>query len=435
MGRKMDEQTMRACIERKRDGHELDAAEWDRIISGFMDGRIDEAQVAALCMACVWRGMSFDEAFALTRCMVESGEQIVFDAREGIVADKHSSGGVSDIVSLAAVPLAAACGARIAKLSGRALGHTGGTIDKLETIPGFNAGLTIAQFKKQVLEVGCAIAAQSDTLVPADKRLYRLRDHTGSVPALGLIAASIVSKKIAGGAHAFVFDVKTGPAAFMQDPSKARELAGWLIEIAARFERRAAAFVTDMSEPLGRNIGTGVEVIEARELLRGQGDARASELVLAIASTLVGESGFDEPEALVNRALSSGAGYEKFVQMIAAQSGDVGAFERMQPGEPLEVCARRSGFVQHIDVVRLGHAGRRLSMHDPLGGLRLCARIGAHVEQGEPLLHAFGRDREDAAQFVSAFSLAEEPAAPPPLMYEVMINSAPSPAPAASFKS
>ncbi|HET7815534.1 MAG TPA: thymidine phosphorylase [Candidatus Baltobacteraceae bacterium] len=419
----MDQQTMRACIERKREGGDLSPEEWTRIVAGLMDGRVDEAQFAALCMACVWRGMSFDEAFAMTRAMVESGDQLSFDRQEGVVVDKHSSGGVSDIVSLAAVPLAAACGARVAKLSGRALGHTGGTIDKLETIPGLRTALSTEEFAEQVRNTGCAIAAQSATIVPADKRIYALRDRTGTVPALGLISSSIVSKKIAGGAHAFVFDVKTGPAAFMQEPEKAKELGRWLLEIAARFGRRATAFVTDMSEPLGRCIGTGVEVVEAREMLQGNGDPRAVQLVTAIAAALVNECGFDEPEALVMRALSSGSGFEKFREMIAAQGGDVSAFENMQLGESIAVRARSGGYVSSIDVVRLGHAGRRLSTHDPLGGLRVDVRIGDYVETGTPLLHAYGRDRDHAAQFADAFTLSESKPAPVPLIYDVQINS------------
>ncbi len=414
---------MRRCIERKRDGGELRAQDWDGIVSAFMDGRVDEAQMAALCMACVWRGMSFDEAFALTVAMVASGATITFDPAAGIVVDKHSSGGVSDIVSLVAVPLAAACGAHIAKLSGRALGHTGGTIDKLETIPGFNVTLSIDAFVKQVQRVGCAIAAQTDAIAPADKRIYHLRDHTASVPALGLIASSIVSKKIAGGAHAFVFDVKTGAASFVQDPAAASELARWLIEIASRFGRRASAFVTDMSQPLGRSIGTGIEAIEAREFLRGAADPRAGELVERIAVTLVAECGFDDADARVARAFADGTGYAKLLEMIEAQQGDPAAFEAMHTGEPLEITAHHSGYVHAIDVVRLGHAGRHLSTHDPLGGLRVAARIGDRVEEGQPILYAFGRDRERAAPLANAFTIGDAAVSPPPLIYERSISA------------
>lgn len=418
----MDEQAMRRCIERKRDGGNLSAQEWDGIIAAFMRDDIDEAQMAALCMACVWRGMSFDEAYALTRAMVASGQTITFDPAAGIVVDKHSSGGVGDIVSLVAVPLAAACGARVAKLSGRALGHTGGTIDKLETIPGFDVALPIDRFAAQVQRIGCAIAAQTQALVPADKRIYRLRDRTATVPATGLIAASIVSKKVAGGAHAFVFDVKTGAGAMMTDRRAARELAQWLVEIAARFDRRATAFVTDMNQPLGRCIGTGIEVIEAREFLRGHADARAKELVLAIAGALVGECGFDEPEALVEAALDSGRAYEKFCELIAAQGGDVAAFEAMRLGEPLDVTAPQAGYVAAMDIVGLGNAGRALSAQDPLGGLQIAVRIGDYVESGAPLARAYGVNREDAAP-EAAFTLSSEPAAAPPLLYDAMCNA------------
>ena len=414
---------MRRCIERKRDGGNLSAQEWDEIVDAFMDGDVDEAQMAALCMACLWRGMSFDEAYALTRAMVGSGQTITFDAAQGIVVDKHSSGGVSDIVSLVAVPLAAACGAKVAKLSGRALGHTGGTIDKLETIPGFNVSLPIDAFVKQVERIGCAIAAQTQALVPADKRIYRLRDRTGTVPSMGLIAPSIVSKKIAGGAHAFVFDVKTGPGAMMQDPHEARELARWLIEIAARFERRATAFVTDMSQPLGRTVGTGIEVVEAREFLRGNADERAKELVLHIAGALVGECGFDEPDAMVRSALEGGRAYDKLCEMIAAQGGDVTAFEAMQLGEPLDIPAPQSGYIASMDVVSLGNAGRALSTEDPLGGLEVAARIGDYVEAGTPLMRAYGKDKQNAHQLASAFRFSDAPVEMPPLMYDAMCNA------------
>ncbi len=419
----MEEQAVRRCIERKRDGAHLPADEWDAIVAGYMRREVDEAQMAALCMACVWRGMSFDEAHALTRAMVKSGRTIEFDPGLGIVVDKHSSGGVSDIVSLVAVPIAAACGARVAKLSGRALGHTGGTIDKLETIPGFDAALPVEEFVRQVERIGCAIAAQTNDLVPADKRIYHLRDHTGTVPAMGLIAASIVSKKIAGGAHAFVFDVKSGPGAMMPELEDARELATWLVEIAARFERRATAFVTDMSQPLGRCIGTGIEVIEAREFLRGHGDPRVEELVFALAGALVAEAGVENADELVLDAIESGRAYSKFREMIAAQHGEVAAFEAMQTSEPLSILAPQSGYVASMDVVRLGNAGRSLSAIDSLGGLQVAVRIGDRVEKGAPLLRAFGAGAGDARGLESAFVFSNQAAQAPVLLLDAVCNS------------
>ncbi len=416
---------MRRAIERKREGETLSGGDWEAIVAGFMAGSVDDAQMAALCMACLWRGMTFEEAYALTRAMVDSGETIAFDGPATVV-DKHSSGGVSDIVSLVAVPLAAACGVRVAKLSGRALGHTGGTIDKLETIPGFNVNLSIDAFKRQVERVGCAIAAQSETLVPADKRIYRLRDHTGTVPVMGLMAASIVSKKIAGGAQAFVFDVKTGRGGFMQDARAARELAGWLVEIARRFGRRATAFVTNMDEPLGHSIGTGIEIIEARNFLschpepvEGQEppEGREHTLVLRIVEAMLEAAGIEGGAGRVRAALQSGAGYEKLVEMVEAQGSSRAALESLHvDANPSVVASSRAGWVRAMDVVRLGNVGRRLAEHDPAGGLRVAVRIGDHVERGAPLAYVFGTDRDAARSLESAFEIVPEVVAPTPVI-------------------
>ncbi len=413
---------MRHCIERKRDGHALSATDWDAIIDGFMEGRIDEAQTAALFMACVWRGMTFEEAHALTDAMVRSGESISFDRSQGIIVDKHSSGGVADIVSLVAVPLAAACGARVAKLSGRALGHTGGTIDKLEAIPGFNAALSLDTFIRQVESIGCAIAAQTQALVPADKRIYNLRDRTGTVPAMGLIAASIVSKKIACGAHAIVFDVKTGPASFTPQPEQARELAGWLVEICKGFGRKAIAFVSDMHQPLGRTVGTGIEMVESRDLLRTGGeDDRARSLVLKIVAALLDASEIGGGEERAAKALADGSGYAKLVEMVEAQGASRGALEGMElDAKPLTVKASQAGFVQSIDVVHLGNAGRRLSQHDKLGGLFVTAQIGDRIEAGQPLARVYGKDKEHVRNLEASFKIGADPVEPPPLVYDTV---------------
>lgn len=417
----MDDMTMRSFIERKRDGGEISADAWNHIIEAFMEGLVDDAQMSALCMACVLRGMSFDEAHALTGAMVRSGATVSF--ANGVVVDKHSSGGVSDIVSLVAVPLAAACGARVAKLSGRALGHTGGTIDKLETIPGFNVELELDRFVEQVERIGCAIATQTEAIVPADKRIYHLRDRTGTVAAMGLIASSIVSKKIAGGAHAFVFDVKTGAAAFMRDPKDAGELARWLVKIADGFGRKAVAFVSDMHQPLGRSIGTGIETIEARDFLLGDADARTKDLVVSIAAALVAESGIADAQARVRESLQNGSAYAKFLEMIAAQGGDTKTFERMSLLDALPIPALESGYVAEIDVVALGNAGRRLSAHEPLGGLRLAARIGDKIDKGAQLLYAYGRDRDEALTLAQAFKISADPVEPPPLIYDTISST------------
>jgi pyrimidine-nucleoside phosphorylase len=419
----MDETAMRHCIERKRDGHALSATDWDKIIDGFMEGRIDESQTAALFMACVWRGMTFEEAHALTDAMVRSGETVTFARSKGIVVDKHSSGGVADIVSLAAVPLAAACGARVAKLSGRALGHTGGTIDKLEAIPGFNAALSLDAFVRQVETIGCAIAAQTQALVPADKRIYNLRDRTGTVPAMGLIAASIVSKKIACGAHAIVFDVKTGPASFTPEPDQARELARWLVEICKGFGRKAIAFVTDMHQPLGRTIGTGIEMVEARDILQGGAvDAdRAQTLIRKVVAALLDASEIAGGEKRAAEALRDGTGYAKLIEMLEAQGASRSALESLElDAKPVIVKSSQAGFVNAIDVVHLGNAGRRLSQHDSLGGLFVNAQIGDRVEAGETLARVYGRDKEHVRNLEASFKIAANRAEPPPLIYDTI---------------
>ncbi len=416
----MNEMDMRRAIERKRSGEELPAALWEEIVGAYMDGDIDDVQMAAMAMACVWRDLTVAEAAAMTRAMVQSGDTLSYPAGVTVV-DKHSSGGVSDVVSMIAVPIVAACGARVAKLSGRALGHTGGTIDKLETIPGFNVALSMDEFVAQVERVGCAIAAQTAAFVPADKRLYKLRDRTGTVPSLGLIASSIVSKKVAAGAHAFVFDVKCGQAAFMNDAPAAVELAHALVGISKQFGRKARAFVTDMNEPLGHSIGTGIEVIEAREFLRGNEDnSRVRVLCVQIAQAMLTLAGVEDGESKVQDALDSGSAYEKFVQMIEAQNGSRAGFEAMaRSPHRTELRADRSGFVQRMDTVLLGNLGRAWSEGDPVGGIRMTTRIGDQVTTGQPLAELYG-EGADIDAIRPAIIIGDE--APPvrPLVYEIV---------------
>jgi pyrimidine-nucleoside phosphorylase len=416
----MDEQAMRHAIERKRNGERLDAATWHAIIEAFMDGEVDDAQMSALAMACVWRGLDIDEAAALTAAMVDSGAVLQYP-RDLLVIDKHSSGGVSDIVSLVAVPLVAACGVPVAKLSGRALGHTGGTIDKLEAIEGFNVAPSMQHFVEQVERIGCAIAAQSDAIVPADKRLYRLRDRTGTVPAIGLIASSIVSKKVAGGASAFVFDVKCGSASFMHDPKDADALARTLVEVARRFDRGARALVTDMNEPLGRCIGTGLEVIEAVQFLKGEPvDVRAREGCLGVASVMLETAGVSEARAHLDRALASGAGYEKLVEMVEAQGASRAALESLRPfPHETTVRAKHTGFVTAIDAVALGNAARALSQRERTAGIRVEVRTGDRIQAGDALATIFG-DHPHANAIAQAFTI--ESGMPParPLIYDVI---------------
>jgi pyrimidine-nucleoside phosphorylase len=415
---------MRRAIERKRDGRELEAGTWPAIVEAYLDGRVDDAQLAALLMACVLRGMSPAEAAALTEAFVWSGERL--EAPDPRTVDKHSSGGVADTASLIVVPMVAACGIPVAKLSGRALGHTGGTLDKLEAIDGVRTDLEPERFFACVRAAGCAIAAQSARLVPADKRIYALRDRTGTVPAAALIAASIVSKKIAGGAHGFVFDVKLGGGAFLREAHEARELAELLVTLSQTLGRRSIAVVTDMNEPLGPAIGTGLEAIEARDFLLGtRRDPRLAAVcealgvaMLAVADANAG-GGSDAPgrEAL-RAALDNGGAYETFERMLAQQGARPGALAALQPhAERTPLRAARSGFVVGVDTVSLGEAARDLvARSGAVAGITLCARIGDAVRAGDVLATVFG-DAGAASRLAAAFSLGDE--APPrrPLVY------------------
>jgi thymidine phosphorylase len=390
----MDHPWLRRALAQKRDGGALDDATWDRIVDGYVKGEIDDAPVAALAMACTIRGMAAAEISALTGAMVRSGDTIVFPAGR-IVVDKHSSGGVGDTVSLVAVPLVAACGVPVAKLSGRALGHTGGTLDKLEAIPGVRTDLEPAAFVAQVEAIGCAIVAQSERLVPADKMLYTLRDRTATVPSVGLIAASIVSKKIAGGAGAIVFDVKAGRGAFMRTIPEARVLAETLVRLATAFGRRASALISDMEEPLGAAVGSGIEAVEARDFLRGdERDPRLSEAIFAVVHEMLRVGGVTEREIETRAldALQSGAAYERFAQLVRAQGGSPGALDRIAAHPHRATApAPRGGVVTAIDAAAIGEFARDATVADgPFAGIRILARVGAPVRAGDALAECAG---------------------------------------------
>lgn len=404
----MDDGWLRRALAAKRDGGELDDETWRRIVDGYVAGEIDDAPVAALAMACAIRGMGEAEIVALTGAMVRSGDVLSYRG-ERIVVDKHSSGGVGDTVSLIAVPLVAACGVPVAKLSGRALGHTGGTLDKLEAIPGVRTDLSPAAFVAQVETVGCAVAAQSERLVPADRKLYALRDRTGTVASVGLIAASIVSKKIAGGAGAIVFDVKAGGGAFMRTVADATGLARTLVRLAASFGKRASAFVSDMEEPLGAAVGSGIEAVEARDFLRGDDrDPRLAEAVFAVAHEMLRVGGVAEdaivPGAL--DALQTGAAYERFVRLVEAQGGTRAAIERIA-AHPHRAAAPagRDGVVTRIDAAAIGELARELTVADgPFAGIRILARVGTPVRAGDALAECAGPSA-DPRRVASAFTL------------------------------
>jgi pyrimidine-nucleoside phosphorylase len=351
-------------IQRKRDGGELSDDELSELVLGFTRGEIPDYQLAAFCMAVYFRGLSPRETYALTDAMVRSGETIDLQAEIGRpVADKHSTGGVGDKASLVVGPLVAACGIPFGKMSGRGLGHTGGTLDKLESIPGFRVELSRDEFVDQVRDIGIAVIGQTAELVPADKQLYSLRDVTATVENISLIAASIMSKKIAAGANAIVLDVKVGDGAFMKSIDDARALAEAMLELGRRADRSVVCELTDMDQPLGQAVGNALEVREALTTLRGQGPPDLTELAVVSAThlvTLTDGAGLQEARARVETALREGAALEAYERWVRAQGGDPdeGGLSAAPVVEP--VTAGRDGYVATLGALAVGVAAARL---------------------------------------------------------------------------
>ncbi len=385
-------------ISRKRDGAEHSAAEIEFLLSAYLGGQVPDYQMAAWLMAVCIRGMTRAETLALTQAMVRSGEVLDLSSIEGVKVDKHSTGGVGDKVTLIATPLAAACGVKVPKLSGRALAHTGGTLDKLESVPGLTVDLEPDRFIRQVREVGIAVAAQSPRMVPADKALYALRDVTATVPSVALIASSIMSKKIAAGADAIVLDVKFGRGAFMPDPPAAELLATEMVLLGEGAGRRTVALVTAMDNPLGRSVGNALEVQEALDALAGEGDDELLQVSLQVAREMCLLAGVSsDPE----RALRSGAGRETFIRMLEAQGGRLGDGLPVAPVQQL-VLATAEGHVESIDALAVGMASlelgagrvRKEDKVDHAAGLVIKAAVGALVRVGDPLAVVHARSEE-----------------------------------------
>ena len=381
-------------IGRKRDGGEHPPGEIEFLLAGYLRDEIPDYQMAAWLMAVCIRGMTRAETLALTRAMVGSGEVLDLSSIEGIKVDKHSTGGVGDKVTLIGPPLAAACGVKVPKLSGRALAHTGGTLDKLESVPGLTVDLEPERFIRQVREIGIAVAAQSQHMVPADKALYGLRDVTATVPSIPLIASSVMSKKIAAGADAIVLDVKFGRGAFMPDVAAAVELATEMVQLGEGAGRRTVALITAMDNPLGRSVGNALEVQEALDALAGKGDEELVQVSLVVAREMCWLAGV---EADPKEALRSGGGLKTFERMLAAQGG------RLEEGLPvaqvqLSVGSSGDGYVESIDALEVGLVGLELGVGrkkkedlvDPAAGIVIAAPVGARVRAGDPLatIHA-----------------------------------------------
>ena len=427
-------------IAKKRDGHELSRDEIAHLIHGFTRGTIPEYQMAAFAMAVFLRGMTTDETAALTDAMLQSGVWLVWPTRDRPVVDKHSTGGIGDKTSLVLAPLLACCGLAVPMISGRGLGATGGTLDKLEAIPGFRTNLSLGEIQLAVASVGCVITGASAEIVPADRKLYALRDVTATVPSIPLITASIMSKKLAESLDALVLDVKFGSGAFMKSLDLARTLARSLVDTGNRMGVKTTALLTDMNQPLGRMAGNLVEVHEAIACLKGEGPADLWELTRALAEELVGHSSPHAPrEGIVSRSetttmrtmlddhISSGRALAKFAEMVAAQGGDLARLPPLPSG--IEVVASRGGYIGAIDTEALGLAiielggGRKVMTEeiDHSVGLEMLARLGDRVESGQPTVRVFAtREQVERVQpaIERAIAIQDEPPMVGPLIVE-----------------
>jgi pyrimidine-nucleoside phosphorylase len=424
-------------IQRKRDGGELTTDELTELVLGYARGDVPDYQMAAFTMAVYFRGLSSAETFALTDAMVRSGTTIDLGRALGRkVVDKHSTGGVGDKTSIAVGPIVAACGVPFGKMSGRGLGHTGGTLDKLESIPGFRVELGVEEFIAQVREVGLAIVGQTADLVPADKPLYALRDVTATVDNISLIAASIMSKKIAAGADAIVLDVKVGDGAFMKSVEDARALAETMIELGRSAGREVVCLLTDMDQPLGRAVGNALEIREALETLRGEGPRDFAELVLDAAGRLLALSdlGIDEAEgrSRAEAAVADGSAVRMYEGWIRAQGGDPSedALPTAAVVEP--VPAARPGYVAEVGASAIGLAALRLgagraAKGDPIDhsvGIRCLRKRGDAVDTGAPIAEVHARDEASTAQAVAevaaAYRIEADAPRPRPLLIDIV---------------
>jgi pyrimidine-nucleoside phosphorylase len=431
----------RDAIARKRDGHTLDPGEVERFVAGVASGDVADAQASAFLMAALLNGLDTEETLAMTRAMIDSGDRVAFPGLAAPTVDKHSTGGVADGVTLAFAPLAASVGLAVAKLSGRGLGHTGGTLDKLESIPGLRTDLTPAEIERQVATVGCAVAAQSASLVPADGALYALRDATATVPSIPLIAASVMSKKLAVTTDLILLDVKAGSGAFMKTPEAARELAQACLALADGAGRRCGVAVTDMSQPLGNAVGNALDVREAVRLLRGEHRGRLRDLSVWFAGqalTILEGVGEEEGRASVERALDAGEALERFRAMVEAQGGDPRVVEDPDGVLPwaavvTPLATDREGTLVATDAEAIGHASGalgagRVRRGDPIDasvGIVLDAKIGDRLAGGQPIgeVHARSASDAEAAARRTLAALTIEPggeASAPPLIHAWM---------------
>lgn len=418
-------------IQTKRDGKPNSREELEAFIGGYVAGTVPDYQVAAWLMAVCWRGMEERETADLTQVMASSGDMLDLRSLPHTV-DKHSTGGVGDKTSLVLAPLLAAAGGTVAKMSGRGLGHTGGTVDKLESIPGFRSSLPDDAFLQQAQRVGIVISGQSKDLAPADGLLYALRDTTATVASLPLIASSIMSKKLAGGAQAIVLDVKVGAGAFMKTEADARELASTMIAIGEHADRSVAALLSSMEQPLGYAVGNALEVREAIACLQGEGPADLLELCLALAQKVLAASALPHDLDALRALIDGGDAYERFERWIWAQGGDLSSPDALGLApDTVAVRAPRDGVVAALDALAIGKAAGRLGggrsrkgdAIDGGVGLLLRAKVGDPVSNGEEvatLYHRGGRGLAEAEELVTGALKVEDEGAAPPLLLDLL---------------
>lgn len=427
-------------ITKKRDGGELTPEEIRFFIDNYVKDRIPDYQASALLMAIYFRGLSRAETFALTEAMEFSGDVEDLSDLPGVKVDKHSTGGVGDKTTLVVAPVAAAAGVTVAKMSGRGLGFTGGTADKLEAIPGFRTRLEPAEFHRQLEELGLAVITQTGSITPADKKIYALRDVTGTVESPGLIASSIMSKKLAAGSDGIVLDVKCGSGALLKDLAEAENMADLMIDIGRKAGRKMVAVISDMSQPLGRAVGNALEVEEAVQVLKGGGPEDLRQLCLELAGEMIRIGGraesFEEGKETARQVLSDGRALEKFRQMVRCQGGDdriVEEPERMGSSRySRDVLAGRTGFIAETDTREIGRASQhlgagRLRKEDEIdftAGIRMHVRIGDFVKEGDVLATLYGADsrRLEEAKIImeAAIRISAEPTAPPKLIQKII---------------
>lgn len=417
-------------IEKKKNKLELTHEEIAFFINGMLDHTIEDYQISSLLMAIVLNGMTIDETTYLTEEMLHSGEVIDLSSIDGVIVDKHSTGGVGDKVTLILGPLLASLGIKMAKMSGRGLGHTGGTIDKLESIPGFQVELSREEFIKQVNEIGISVISQSGNIVPADKKLYALRDVTGTVESIPLIASSIMSKKIASGADIIFIDVKVGSGALMKDLESAKELANTMINIGHKFNKTVICILTDMDEPLGYAIGNSLEVKESIDSLKGYGPSDVMELIVSIASLVLKEvNGIDEEEArnLCMKKITSNEAYLKLEQLVKYQHGNLD--EIKVSNRVFSIKSVKSGYINRINALGLGEIARKIGagrltkedVIDPTVGLVLSKKTGDYVNVGDELLKVYLNEKDiKLIEILNCFEIEDIKKETKPLIYEII---------------